>query len=157
MDINEQFEALVLKYGIDRVYPRFKTRIQARNIIQSLTREYCHKRWILVSDTETDIFYFCTDAGVDQDSVKCYIRGNGQIDFSELKNSLQEEDAVFVVSFYNRGLLMNQLYNCGIIAINIYDYFMSHGLLLNEIYYDIFNEKNKDVKFGRILSGTNDF
>lgn len=110
MDINEQFEALVLKYGIDRVYPRFKTRIQARNIIQSLTREYCHKRWILVSDTETDIFYFCTDAGVDQDSVKCYIRGNGQIDFSELKNSLQEEDAVFVVSFYNRGLLMNQLY-----------------------------------------------
>ena len=149
MDINEQFEALVLKYGIDRVYPRFKTRIQARNIIQSLTREYCHKRWILVSDTETDIFYFCTDAGVDQDSVKCYIRGNGQIDFSELKNSLQEEDAVFVVSFYNRGLLMNQLYNCGIIAINIYDYFMSHGLLLNEIYYDIFNEKYKDVKFGR--------
>lgn len=155
MSMNQRFDSLMIKYGIDRFHPRFGASLQAVRLIQDLVKKNTGRSWIVLSDNSYDAGFFCVDAGGAE------IRQT--ILYSELTNEIleslkncPEDSLIIIVSFVDRYATKNRLENLGIHPLCLYDYFAVNGLCISGNYYDVFGEKylNESVADETVEKGT---
>lgn len=143
--LNEVFDGLLVKYGIDRFHGRFQEKIRAETLIRSFADKNAAKEWILVAENRTDKIYFCRAAG--------QINVRQTILYEELSKecltSLAEsqECLIAVISFYDRHEVINQLYNHHIKHISVYDFLFCNGCCSAGNFYDVFGEIYSGLPF----------
>lgn len=145
MNITAELNQIILKYQLDRYYPRFRMKLEAEKIIEKVIQGTGEKAQIFIVGTGKD--------AVDQTraligkyrQIKCFIMTDKIYDQS-IWDELKQADKVFLVSFHNAEKAVKLLEDHQVIFENLYDTFLCHGLIFEDEYYHILADNHSDYK-----------
>lgn len=148
MDITNELNEIIIKYHLDRHYPRFQKKVKAEKILKEEFYKQVKnkKRIILFGINQDDIDYakrFLPYAGV---FVECLWSEKEQPKVLHANGA----EVIYLVSFHNREALTEFLEIYEIPYIDIYDLFEVEGIICEDEYYHLFlNDSYMTGGFGK--------
>lgn len=136
-DIEDSLSDLIIKYRVDRFFPRFQKRQKAIQYLTGYFARYEKQQLVLVASCETDSLYIQEDFLVKESQVLYY----DQITQEEIEEIKSTQKKVIVVSYYKRREMISFFQNHNIEAYSVYDYLAAKNLILEGNYYDVFGEE----------------
>ena len=133
LNINDRLNDIIIKYNLDKHYPRFKQSIKAIELLKQLFSS--HKDVFFVASSETDMIYIKRHLNAIS-GLKYVIVDVGNAEFFnkvEINNN-----TIIVVSYYCKNEISVKLYEKDINHVNLYDYFNLNGCYIEHDYYNIF-------------------
>lgn len=138
ISIDEEFQMLIIKYGIGNCYYKFATKLKCiellnQRLIEIQSRK---KRIILVSDNNNELQYVSSliDESVNYQLLFVNSRDNANI----LKKECSDLSYILNISYYHKNRIQNILYCTGLKAVSLYDFLEVNGIELEGNFYDIF-------------------
>ena len=145
MNITEELNQIIIKYQLDRYYPRFRMKIQAQKIIEEIIRATEEEVQIILVGSAKEAVD-CTRALIGKyRQTECFIIAD-MIYEQSIWDKLQQADKVFFVSFHNAVSTIELLENRHIVFENLYDIFLRYGLVFEDEYYRIVPNNYYDYK-----------
>ena len=136
-DIENSLSDLIIKYKIDRFYPRFQKKRKAIQYLTEYFSRYEEQQLVLAASCETDSAYIQEDFSLKKSQVLYY----DQMIQAEAEEIKSGQKKVIVVSYYKRREMISFFNNHNIEAYSIYDYLAAKNLILEGNYYDVFGEE----------------
>lgn len=134
MNITEELNQIIIKYQLDRYYPRFRMKLQAEKIIEEIILGIEDKAHIIfVGNSDTEVDYT-------KNLVSNYRRCKGyilidSIDDQAMWNELKRADKVYWVSFHNMEKAIEILEEHQLVYENMYDIFLRRGLVFEDDFF----------------------
>lgn len=145
MNITEELNQIIVKYQLDRYYPRFQMKLQAQRIVEEIIQATDEKAQILLVGTGKEAVD-CTRALIGKyRQTECFIISDMLYD-QDIWNKFKQADKVLFVSFHNAVRTIELLENHHITFENLYDIFLCRGLIFEDEYYRIVPSNYNDYK-----------
>lgn len=138
MGITEQLNDLIVRFKLDEAFPHFQKYLAALELIKKLKDLYHgEKKVIIVGADEVDFRYFEGDLAFDITVETCVVNV-GEL-HKLTRESFGEDSMVILVSYDYNLEISCRLATLGIKYVDLYDYFVENGLLLEHAYYKVFS------------------
>ena len=154
MNITKELDQIIVKYQLDRYYPRYRLKLRAEELIEKLILHTAETARIVLVGAHGDDTNYTEELVNRYREVKCYVLTDPDIAQAAL-HDLQSADLVYLVSFRNAWKTKAVLDEYHIRYEDLYDLFLCEGLVFEDEYYlvsvDIYQDHKLQVKFGKEL------
>lgn len=145
MNITEVLNQIIIKYQLDRYYPRFRMKLQAEKIIEEIIQTTEEEARLFLVGTGKDAIDYTGALVKKYRQTKCLVISDEIYDQSTW-DELEQADKIFLVSFHNAEKTIKLLEDHQIIFENLYDIFLCQGLIFEDEYYYILENSHNDYK-----------
>lgn len=145
MNITEELNQIIIKYQLDRYYPRFQMKLQAEKIIEEIFLGGG------IEKTENIVLVGTRAGAVDYTSglirkyrqIKSFVITENMADWS-VWDELKRADRIYLVSFHEMGKAMKILEEHQIIVENLYDIFGQRELFFEDEFFCLLGNSYED-------------
>ncbi|MBE5848622.1 MAG: hypothetical protein E7298_00460 [Lachnospiraceae bacterium] len=142
MDIDTRLDSIIYRYKLDAVYPRYRDKRTAENLIRKLVRTWESSRVLCIATSYVCRYYFNNFIYSENVDFAHIEKGNWQIGLSESHGidlemvDWRKYDVVCLIAYNGESVIGHFLRNKGVQYISLYDYFALNGLFLDHEWYD---------------------
>lgn len=131
IDINKEMNEIILKYQLDRHYPRFRKKLFGEKVLRKWAKEIDNNRILCVGTDQEDINYFSHlfyNLGKEFSYCLC---------FEKKINEKEKYDCIAVISKKQKDGMITWCEKSGIPVIFLYDYLELQGIYCEDDLYKI--------------------
>lgn len=135
MDITRELNDIIIKYKLDKYYPRFQKKIKAEKIlIEEFAKCAESKKQIILLAAKADDIEYTKRFLVNRVPFEGYVWGKDEMDTL----GEYERKGIYLISLHGREPIIEFLQTKKISYIDIYDLFQMEGCLCEDEYYHLF-------------------
>lgn len=151
MKFDYRMNELLHKYGIDEPYPWFYETVKAANIIKGFFEEFKGDKLLILCEDKGDFENFRIHIPQHISTEVIYYKNRNlfQLEEAVMKVKASEVENIILITYNNHERVGVEFSRHKIDLIDLYDYFVQHGLNLYHKYYVISNEASWDL-FGNV-------
>ncbi len=139
MDYNAKLEQLIHEYELDIHHPGFYESLIAKKLLANLWASVRGGRLLLLSDKRGDFEAFRVEMPEDIAYISYIYDNSALLALNQSAEEIKkiEADIVLLITYKDHVRVSAELARNHIKAIDLYDYFIEHGLELNHEYYQV--------------------